>query len=358
MKHMPANFMKRFFGHYLPIQKGLATNTILAYRDTIKLLLCYAADTLNKSADELCVEEINESLVLAFLDHLENTRGCTPRTRNARLAAIRVLFGFIAREEPALLLQCQKIRAIPLKRTEHKTVDYLEENEMQVLLDMVDVNSRTGVRDKALLLLLYNTGARVSEIVELKTDNLRLRGTAQITLMGKGKKHRSCLLWPETAQALQTYLKLRVSKESGAEQVFLNANGAPVTRFGIRHIIRKYAASAQNRCPSLRDKIVNPHTIRHTTAMHLLRAGNDINMVSYWLGHANINTTHFYVEIDMEMKRKMLLKAKPPVVSEALPWQKPSILKWLATLERSSQLCAEKIERNQRRKGIEKMNFT
>ncbi len=358
MKHLLANFMKHFFGHYLPIQKGLAVNTVLAYRDTIKLLLCYAADTLNKSADELCVEEIDESLVLAFLDHLENARGCTPRTRNARLAAIRILFAFIAREEPALLLQCQKIRTIPLKRTQHKTVDYLEENEMQALLDTVDVNSRTGVRDKALILLLYNTGARVSEIVELKTGNLRLQGTAQVALTGKGKKHRSCLLWPETVQALQAYLKLRATKDPGAEQVFLNANGAPVTRFGIRHIIRKYAASARNQCPSLRDKAVNPHTIRHTTAMHLLRAGNDINMVSYWLGHADINTTHIYLEIDMEMKRKMLLKAKPPVVSEALPWQKPNVLKWLATLEKSPLLCAEKIERNQRRKGIEKMNFT
>lgn len=358
MKHLLANFMQRFFGHYLPIQKGLAVNTILAYRDTVKLLLCYAADTLNKSADELCVEEIDESLVLDFLDHLEDTRGCSPRTRNARLAAIRILFSFIAREEPALLLQCQKIRTIPLKRTEHKMVDYLEEKEMQALLDTVDINSRTGVRDKALLLLLYNTGARVSEIVELKTGNLRLLGTAQVTLMGKGKKHRSCLLWPETVKALETYLKLRISKNPATERVFFNANGVPVTRFGVRHIIRKYAESAKINCPSLRTKVVNPHTIRHTTAMHLLRAGNDVNMISYWLGHADINTTHIYIEIDMEMKRKMLEKTNAPVVSKTLPWQKPNVLKWLASLENASQLCAVNISRSQRRKGIPKMNFT
>ncbi|MCL1481321.1 MAG: site-specific integrase [Marinobacter sp.] len=133
-------------------------NTLLAYRDAIKLLLCYAADTLHKNVDKLNVEEIDELLVLAFLDHLEDDRGCSPRTRNARLAAIRVFFAFIAREEPILLLQCQRIRTIPLKRTQLKTVDYLEEPEMQALLDMVDINSRTGVRDKALLLLLYNTG--------------------------------------------------------------------------------------------------------------------------------------------------------------------------------------------------------
>jgi site-specific recombinase XerD len=342
MTHLLANFMKRFFGHYLPIQKGLASNTLLAYRDAIKLLLCFAADTLHKSADELSVEEIDEALVLAFLDHLENVRGCTPRTRNARLAAIRVFFGFIAREEPVLLSQCQRIRTIPLKRTEHKTVEYLEEDEMQALLDAVNINARTAARDKALLLLLYNTGARVSEIAGIKMSELRLQGAAHVTLLGKGKKHRSCPLWAETAQALQVYLKVRNPHDSEAEQLFLNANGAPVTRFGIRHILRKYTSSARDQCPSMRTKAVNPHTIRHTTAMHLLRAGNDINMVSYWLGHVDINTTHVYVEIDMDMKRRMLEKTTAPVVSNDLPWQKPDVLQWLAALEKSPKLCAVK----------------
>ena len=341
MTHLLANFMKRFFSHYLPIQKGLATNTLLAYRDAIKLLVCFAADTLRKSADALNVEEIDETLVLAFLDHLENVRGCTPRTRNARLAAIRVFFGFIAREEPVLLLQCQRVRTIPLKRTEYKTVEYLEENEMQALLDAVDVNARTTARDKALLLLLYNTGARVSEVVGIKIKDLRLQGAAaQVSLLGKGKKHRSCPLWPETTQALQAHLKTRAPQDPKTEQLFLNANGAPVTRFGIRHILRKYADSARDKCLSMRTKAVNPHTIRHTTAMHLLRAGNDINMVSYWLGHADINTTHVYVEIDMDMKRRMLGKTAAPLVANDLPWQRPDILQWLAALTKSPQLCA------------------
>ena len=343
MTHLLANFMKRFFSHYLPIQKGLATNTLLAYRDAIKLLLCYAADTLHKNVDKLNVEEIDELLVLAFLDHLEDDRGCSPRTRNARLAAIRVFFAFIAREEPILLLQCQRIRTIPLKRTQLKTVDYLEEPEMQALLDMVDINSRTGVRDKALLLLLYNTGARVSEVVGVKIPDLQLHGVAsQVSLLGKGKKQRSCPLWPETTQALQLYLKHRVPKDSADEQLFLNANGAPVTRFGIHHIIRKYAVSCQSQGLSMKTKTVSPHTIRHTTAMHLLRAGNDINMVSYWLGHADINTTHIYVEIDMAMKRKMLQKTAAPLVNNDLPWQKPDVLKWLDTLGKPTRLCAVK----------------
>ena len=210
-----ANFIKRFFSHYLPVQKGLAINTVVAYRDAIKLLLGYASDTLKKKVEELGVEDLDESLVLDFLDHVEKTRGCNPRTRNARLAAIRAFFGFIAREEPSLLLHCQTIHTIPLKRTEHKTVDYLEEKEMQALLNAVDLTSRTGLRDKALLLLLYNTGARVSEIVELKIPDLRLDGSAQVKLLGKGQKYRSCPLWPETVEALHDYLQTASPKRSG-----------------------------------------------------------------------------------------------------------------------------------------------
>ena len=339
MIHSIAKFIKPFFSHYLPIQKGLAPNTILAYRDAVKLLLCYAADTLHKNVEELYVENINESLVLHLLDHFENTRGCSARTRNARLAAIRSLFNFIAREEPSLLLHSQMIRTIPFKRTQHKTMDYLEENETQALLDAVDLNSRTGVRDKALLLLLYNTGARVSEIVRLKVADLSLKGTAQIKLLGKGNKCRSCPLWDETVEALETYLNQRAAKDPADHQIFFNANGVPITRFGVRHIIGKYAATAKNQCPSIAAKTVTPHTIRHTTAMHLLRSGNDVNMVSYWLGHADINTTHIYVEIDMEMKRRMLQKAGPPDVKKPLPWQKPNVLQWLDALAKPPQLC-------------------
>jgi len=340
MNHLLANYMKRFFSHYLPVQKGLSVNTILAYRDAIKLLLCYAADTLARSVDRLAVQDITEKVVIAFLDHVEQQRKCSPNTRNARLAAIGSLFAFIAREEPALLQQCQRIRAIPLKRTQHQTVDYLEEKEMQAILDAVDSNSRTGIRDRALLLLLYNTGARVSEIVALKRHDLRLDGAGQVHLLGKGKKHRSCPLWPETITALQAYLEQRSPKEPGIEELFLNANGAPITRFGIRYITNKYGAVAQDQCPSIKTKTVNPHTIRHTTAMHLLRSGNDINMVSYWLGHADINTTHVYVEIDMEMKQRMLEKAGAPAIKKKERWHKPDILQWLNNLAKNPQLCA------------------
>jgi integrase/recombinase XerD len=334
-----APFIKRFFSHYLPIQKGLATNTIRAYRDVIKLLLCYTADWSKKNVEELGVDDIGEPVVLDFLEYIESTRGCSSRTRNARLAAVRALFSFIAREEPSLVLHCQSIRTIPLKRTQHKTIDYLEESELQILLNAVALNSRTGVRDKVLLLLLYNTGARVSEIIELKVADLRLDGTPQVKLLGKGQKFRSCPLWPETVEALQDHLKHRKVKDPDFKQLFLNANGSPLTRFGVRHIIGKYATLANAKSPSLAAKKVSPHTIRHTTAMHLLRAGNDINMVSYWLGHADINTTHLYVEIDMEMKRRMLQEAKAPAVKKPLRWQKPTIIHWLNALDKRTQLC-------------------
>ena len=338
MSHPLAPYLKRFFSHYLPLQKGLSPQSLAAYRDAVKLLLCYCADQLKVSVDALEVESLSPERVSDFLDHLEQERGCCTATRNARLAAIRTLFAFIAREEPELIGQCQAIRALPLKRTTHTPVTYLEESEMQTVLGTVDLSTRTGVRDQALLLLLYNTGARVSEIVGLTVEDLHLNGaTAQVQLLGKGGKTRSCPLWPETVEALEAYLQQRQPKDPRTTQLFLNANGSPITRFGIRYITRQYGARA---LPAGTTKALNPHVIRHTTAMHLLHAGNDIIQISYWLGHADINTTHQYVQIDMAMKRKMLERAPAPSVAHPLPWQQPEILRWLASLTRQPQLCA------------------
>lgn len=337
-----AHLLQRFLVHYLPVHRGLAVNTVLAYRDTLKLLLCYTADRIKKPVDKLLVEDLDEPLVLTFLEHLEKERGCTPRTRNVRLAAIRAFFGFAAREEPALVVQSQIVRTIPLKRTTYSTIDYLEENEMQALFDAVNVRSRTGIRDRALLLLLYNTGARVSEVVHLALTDVRLNGAAQVNLLGKGRKTRTCPLWPETTQNLQAYLSQRRPTDPRVQQLFLDANGRPITRFGIRHVLGKYAAQAQRVCASIAAKTITPHTIRHTTAMHLLRAGNDVNMVSYWLGHADINTTHLYVEIDMKMKRQMIEKAGAPAVINAPAWKTPAVLEWLNRLAVTPELCEAK----------------
>ena len=335
MNHPLAPFLKRFFGHYLPVLKGLSPDTIAAYRDAIKLLLCYAADTLHRSVDEFTVEAIDAPLVRDFLDYVEHERGCCPGTRNARLAAIRSLFAFIAREQPELIQHCQQVRAIPLKRTTQKSVQYLEEGEMQAVLAAVEIGSRTGVRDQALLLMLYNTGARVSELVGLRLEDLCLDRSPRVQLLGKGRKERACPLWPETAEALSAYLDQRTPKQP-TEAVFLNINGAPITRFGIRYITRKYGAKALK---SPTQKPVNPRTVRHTAAMHMLRSGVDINLLSFWLGHADINTTHVYAEIDMEMKRRMIEKAGAPAIAKDAPWQQPEILAWLSQLGKASRLC-------------------
>ncbi|MDA3923454.1 MAG: tyrosine-type recombinase/integrase [Kiritimatiellae bacterium] len=340
MTHSIAPLLKRFFSHYLPIQRKLSINTILAYRDATKLLLCYAAETLKHSVDKLDVEDITEKTVLGFLDSIEQERGCTANTRNARLAAIRSLFAFIAREEPVLVEQCQQVRSIPLKRTRHKSIDYLKEEEMQAVLDAVDINSRTGIRDKALLMLLYNTGARVSEIIGIELTDLQLNKAPQVKLHGKGNKDRSCPLWSETVTALNAYIRQRTPKDPETKQIFLNANRGPITRFGIRHVTRKYGFLAQVKQPALKAKPLNPHRIRHTTAMHLLHANNEITMISYWLGHAVLNTTHMYVEIDMEMKRKMLETVDAPKDKSKPPWKKPSMLRWLEKLTQQPELCA------------------
>jgi len=340
MTHAIAPLLKRFFSHYMPVQKGHSEDTVRAYRDAIKLLLCFVADMLKKSVDSLDIEDITEKVVLGFLDHIEQQRDCTARTRNARLAAIRSLFAFIAREEPVLVVQSQQIRSIPLKRIEHKMVEYLEEKEMQAVFNAVDINSRTGIRDQALLLFLYNTGARVSEVVNMELTDLRTGDAAQVLLHGKGNKDRSCPLWAETVTALEAYIKERHPIVPETKQVFLNANGGPITRFGIRYVTRKYGVRAQATQPTIENKPLNPHRIRHTTAMHMLRADNDINMVSYWLGHADLNTTHVYVEIDMETKRKMLEKTAAPTISKKASWHRPSVLQWLNQLAKGPELCA------------------
>lgn len=340
-----APLIKLFFAHYLPIQRGLSAHTIASYRDAVRLLLRHRADTLRRCVDALYVEDLSAEAVLAFLDHLQGQRHCSAQTRNSRLAAVRSLFAFLGRQQPELLAQCQQVRAIPLKRATKRTVGYLEECEIHAILNAVDPASRTGTRDRALLMLLYNTGARVSELVTLNLQSLCLQGRFQVELQGKGNKSRTCPLWPETVAAIKAYLNQREPAQADEPRLLLNANGAAITRFGIRYVVAKYAASATEQCPSLVGKNVTVHTLRHTTAMHLLRAGNDIVTVSYWLGHADIKTTHIYLEIDMEMKRKMLDKAPPPSLADPPPWKQPGIIEWLNRLNRNPELCAARSQR-------------
>ena len=331
--HLVANYMEGFFRQYLGALRGVSDKTILAYRDALKLLLCFAADLLGREVVELAIEDLDDKVIVAFLDHIEKERNCCVRTRNARLAAVSTFFKYAGRQEPALLPQCHAIRTIPYKRDEHKAMDYLDNKEIQAVFESIAPSSRTGVRDKALMLFLFNTGARVQECVDVTIDRLRLDSQGQVTLLGKGRKERSCPLWPETVQAILAYLPHRSPRNTQESRLFLNATGNPITRFGVRHVVRKYAEKAGAKCLSIRQKTVGPHTWRHSTAVHLLQAGNDINLVAMWLGHADVNTTHAYAEINMEMKRKMLKDYPAPKGKKApREWQKPATIRWLEKL--------------------------
>jgi len=328
--------MEPFFCQYLGIQKDASGNTIIAYRDAVKLLLCFAADRLHKHVDKLTVEDLDQELVLAFLDALEQERGCSPQTRNARLAALRTLFAFIARRSPELLLQSQQIRNIAFKNVEHKEIDYLEEEEVSAIFESVDVQSQHGRRDKALLMVLNNTGARVSEICGITLDDLRLDPQlAQVRLQCKGRRERSCPLWPETAAAIEDYIKVREPKDSEEGHLFLNANGGPLTRFGVDYITKKYTTKAAEKCPSIVGKNVSPHTWRHSTAMMLLHANIGIVMIALWLGHATVNSTHKYSHLDMKMKRSILEQTHKPEEEKKKPrWHAPGTLKWLDAMKK------------------------
>jgi len=344
--HPIARFVEGFFHNDLAAQKGLSSNTILSYKDALKLFLHFCSQELHRPVDKLVLEDFEEKLVVQFLNDLETSRWNSIRTRNSRLAALHGFFRYVARQEPPLMARCQRICAIPLKRSEHKAIEYLEDAELRALLDGIDQNARSGLRDYALLLFLYNTGARVQEAVDLKIDDLRLESPFQVKLTGKGRKERVCPLWPETVAALKNYLNQRAPDVSKVPAVFINARGEPITRFGIRHIVGRSTAKAKEPCPSLKSKKVSPHTLRHTTAMHLLQSGNDITVVKDWLGHADVQTTHGYVEIDLKMKRKALEACKAPE-AETPPkrranWRKPGILQWLDDLSRKVKImCSD-----------------
>ena len=324
--------LQAFFHQYLAVERGLAENSILSYRDTFKLLIRYLCDKLHKAPDQIQIEDLSQHQTLDFLKHGEQVRGWTARTRNQRLAAIRSFWRYVAREHPNLALQAMQVRSIGQKKTQPKPPDYLEENQAQALLGAIDQSEPKGVRDYAIVLLLYNTGARVSEVIGLGMDDLRLDGVGQVHLIGKGAKPRSCPVWPQTVQALRNWFAVRRANDPTEQQLFLNARGQPLTRSGIRYLLKKHGVRAQAQCPSIKTRTLTPHLLRHTAAMHLIRAGNDLCSVGYWLGHVDLNTTHIYVEIDMDTKRRMLDKTHPPQPASPPPWRQPDILDWLNDL--------------------------
>ena len=299
-------WIRRFLLEHLVAERNLALNTQRSYRDTLVLLIPFVAKKAGKAVDRLSVLDMSAELIRFFLADLETSRRCAIVTRNQRLAAIHALARFVGEHSPEHIAWCAQLRAIPFKKsTARAVIPYLDKSEMDALLAAPDGQTAQGRRDQALLLFLYNSGARASEAAQLLIADLSL-SASYVTILGKGGKKRKCPLWSATVRALIALIAGR----SPADNVFLNRCGYPLTRFGIHTLIERYVNKLQVTMPSLSTKRVSPHTIRHTTATHLLRAGVDINTIRAWLGHVSLNTTNVYAEIDLEMKAKALAKCQ------------------------------------------------
>jgi integrase/recombinase XerD len=303
-KNLLGPWVRRFLLEYLVAERNLSHNTQGSYRDTLTLLLPFVSGQGGGVIDRMTVEDLTPAIVRKFLDHLERDRGCSAVTRNQRLATIHSLARFIGMRSPIHLAWCTEIRAVPFKKTAKTTIGYLEKAEMDALLNQPDRRTSLGARDYALLLFLYNSGARADEAAKLSVGNLHLGASPSVRLHGKGNKLRTCPWWSKTA----TSLSHLVADRDGADSVFLGRTNQPLTRFGIHRVVTQYATLVSRVMPTLASKRVSPHTIRHTTAVHLLRAGVDINTIRAWLGHMSLDTTHIYAEVDMEMKAQALAR--------------------------------------------------
>lgn len=320
--------LQSFFAEHLLTHKRVSHQTIASYRDTFRLLLQFLKQQRNLEPAALPLMEVDAPAVLAFLDNLEQERHCCARSRNTRLAAIRTFFRWVALREPGSVGQASRILAIPVKRTDRKLVQSLTRSEIDALLAAPDIGCRQGRRDHALLLALYNTGARVSEIVALRQEQVEFGKSSYVLLRGKGRKERKVPLWSDTANALKNWFQ--ELSGSATSLAFPSARGTQLTRNGVDYILRQVVSRAN--CPALAGKRISPHVLRHSTAMHLLQSGVDVSVIALWLGHESIETTHMYVEADLATKEKALQKLTP--ANASMPRFKASdqLLAFLASL--------------------------
>jgi site-specific recombinase XerD len=320
-------WLRRFLLEHLVNERNLSRNTRLSYRDTLVLLIGFLTRKLHQSPEKLMLLDVSPDLVQAFLLDLEESRHCSIPTRNQRLAAIRSLARFIGMHSPEHIVWCGQMRCIPMKKTTHRLLSYLEKPEMEALLEAPDAKTAQGRRDRTLLWFLYNSGTRADEAAQLTIADLQLahppqRGQSWVNVMGKGRKIRPCPLWPKTAAELSLLIEGRAL----AEHVFLNRRSQPLTRFGIHALVKRYVRRAATKMPSLAGKRISPHTIRHTAATHLLRSGVDINTIRGWLGHVSVDTTHIYAESDLEAKAKALAQCEIPGPKPTKPWKEDASL--------------------------------
>lgn len=332
-----------FFTSYLSAERGLSPNTIASYSDCMRLLIDHLCHHHHIQTEAVELSMINAERVLAFLDGLENERGNDPASRNQRLAAIKAFFHFLSRTVPELMHQNEQIQAIQSKKTDHRPPPSLSIQEVKAIQAIPDTTTLMGARDAALLKMLYNTGARVQELIDCAITDLHVDGPASVTVTGKGRKTRVIPLWKETVESISHYLQLRAQAGVHSKQLFLNIRGESLTRFGLGRRINHLAQAAAAQCPSLSGRMITPHTYRHTTALHLLDAGNDIAIVRDWLGHADIKTTSMYLEVGIERKRQALEKLPPPcggVPQDTPTWKQPDLLKFLTACSQKEHYVA------------------
>ena len=296
--------LQAFFTVRLAAQQNASPNTVGAYRDTFRLLLAYAQESIGIRPADLSFEDLDAPFIGTFLEHLEATRGVTVRTRNNRLAAVHSLYRFAAFQHPELSAVFQRVLAIPTKRAPRPLIAYLTTTEIDALIDAPDRTTRLGRRDRALLLLAVRTGLRVSELVGLRRGHVVLGTGAHVRCTGKGRKDRATPLAIDTAQVIRAWME-EIGGDATAP-VFAGPQGRPLTRDGISRIVARHAKSAALTCPSMETKKLSPHVLRHSCAMELLGAGVDVAVIALWLGHESIRTTDIYLHADLGLKVRAL----------------------------------------------------
>jgi integrase/recombinase XerD len=311
-----APWVRRFLLEYLVADRNFAHNTLVSYRDTLLQLMPFLGNAQKKAVDRLTTDDLSPSAVRAFLEYVEKERGCSGATRNLRLATIHSLAKFIGTHSPEHVAWYAGIRAVPFKRTAKSTLTYLDKLEMDTLLKTPDRHTHQGRRDYALLLFLYNTGARASEAAHLTVGDITWSSSPAVHLIGKGNKSRWCPIWKH----MEDVLKLMVAGRVAQDFVFLNRLSQPLTRYGIYSLVKRAVKQASQSLPSLEVKRISPHCLRHTCAVHLLRSGVDINTIRAWLGHVSLDTTHIYAEVDLEMKATALAHCDLPEKVTTKPW--------------------------------------
>lgn len=331
---IPASFpalLEAFFNERLIRQQRASPHTVASYRDTFRLLLRFAAERLAKEPTDLRLEDLDAPFLGAFLHHLETDRGNCARTRNARLAAIRSFFRYAAFEAPEHTALIQRVLAMPSKRAEHKPIEFLRRPEVEALLAAPDLDTWSGRRDRALLLLAVQTGLRVSELVGLDCEDLILDPSVpSVRCHGKGRKDRLTPVRRHAAAVLRDWLREHNGRPR--DPLFPNARGGRLSRDGVEYLLAKHVATAAERCPSLRTKRISPHVLRHTAAMELLQSGVDRTVIALWLGHESVATTEIYIHADMRLKEQALAKTLPLDVPTARYRPNDRLLAFLQSL--------------------------